>query len=38
MAARNGHLVLGDIRDATSVTEAAAHVDGIIHLAGVLGT
>ena len=31
-------LVLGDIRDATSVTEAAAHVDGIIHLAGVLGT
>lgn len=31
-------LVLGDIRDATAVTEAAAHVDGIIHLAGVLGT
>jgi UDP-glucose 4-epimerase len=31
-------LVLGDIRDATAVTEAAAHTDGIIHLAGVLGT
>jgi len=28
----------GDVRDATSVTEAAAHVDGIIHLAAVLGT
>jgi dTDP-D-glucose 4,6-dehydratase len=35
-----GHagLVLGDIRDATSVTEAVAHADGVIHLAGVLGT
>lgn len=32
------HVVLGDIRDATSVTEAAAHADGVIHLAGVLGT
>jgi UDP-glucose 4-epimerase len=32
------HLVLGDIRDATSVTEAVAHADGVIHLAGVLGT
>ncbi|MFE1849839.1 NAD-dependent epimerase/dehydratase family protein [Streptomyces sp. NPDC059489] len=29
---------LGDVRDATTVTEAAAHVDGIIHLAAVLGT
>lgn len=28
----------GDIRDATAVTEAMAHVDGWIHLAGVLGT
>lgn len=31
-------LVLGDIRDATAVTEAVAHADGVIHLAGVLGT
>ena len=31
-------LVWGDIRDATSVTEAVAHADGVIHLAGVLGT
>jgi UDP-glucose 4-epimerase len=31
-------MVLGDIRDATSVTEAVAHADGVIHLAGVLGT
>jgi len=31
-------VVLGDIRDATSVTEAIAHADGVIHLAGVLGT
>ncbi len=30
--------ILGDIRDATAVTEAAAHVDGVIHLAGILGT
>ena len=30
--------VLGDVRDATAVTEAVAHVDGVIHLAGVLGT
>lgn len=29
---------LGDVRDATAVTEFAAHVDGIIHLAAVLGT
>lgn len=29
---------LGDIRDATDVTEFAAHVDGIIHLAACLGT
>jgi len=34
----DAELVLGDIRDATSVTEAVAHVDGVIHLAGVLGT
>lgn len=29
---------LGDIRDETAMSELAAHVDGIIHLAGVLGT
>jgi UDP-glucose 4-epimerase len=29
---------LGDIRDAEAVTEAMAHADGFIHLAGVLGT
>lgn len=31
-------LFLGDVRDKTAVTEFAAHVDGIIHLAAVLGT
>jgi UDP-glucose 4-epimerase len=30
--------MLGDTRDETAVTELAAHVDGIIHLASVLGT
>lgn len=30
--------VLGDVRDATAVTEAMAHADAWIHLAGVLGT
>jgi UDP-glucose 4-epimerase len=29
---------LGDVRDATTVTEAMAHADGFIHLAGILGT
>lgn len=29
---------LGDVTDDTAVMEAAAHVDGIIHLAAVLGT
>lgn len=28
----------GDVRDATAVTEFAAHVDGVIHLAAILGT
>jgi nucleoside-diphosphate-sugar epimerase len=32
------HTILGDIRDAAAVTEAVAHADGVIHLAGVLGT
>lgn len=31
-------VMLGDTRDDTAVTELAAHVDGIIHLASVLGT
>lgn len=31
-------VMLGDVRDATAVTEAVAHVDAVIHLAGVLGT
>src|SRR6476661_6556542 len=29
---------LGDVRDPTAMTELTAHVDGIIHLAAVLGT
>lgn len=29
---------LGDVRDATAVSEAVAICDGVIHLAGVLGT
>jgi nucleoside-diphosphate-sugar epimerase len=28
----------GDIKDATLVTDAVSHVDGVIHLAGILGT
>lgn len=31
-------LYFGDIKDATLVTDAVSHVDGVIHLAGVLGT
>jgi UDP-glucose 4-epimerase len=31
-------VMLGDTRDEVQVTELAAHVDGIIHLASVLGT
>jgi len=30
--------VLGDVRDATSTSEAVSRCDGVIHLAGVLGT
>ena len=38
-----GHLdavtrILGDVRDPVAMTELAAHVDGIIHLAACLGT
>lgn len=32
------HVILGDVRDPNAVVEAMAHVDGFIHLAGVLGT
>lgn len=32
------HLRVGDIRDATAVNEAVAHAQGVMHLAGVLGT
>lgn len=36
---RNNHDgMLGDVRDSTIVYELAAHVDGIIHLAAILGT
>lgn len=31
-------VMLGDVRDSTAVFELAAHVEGIIHLAAVLGT
>jgi nucleoside-diphosphate-sugar epimerase len=31
-------IFLGDVRDETAMVEFAAHVDGIIHLAAVLGT
>ena len=31
-------VILGDITDPTAVNEAVAHVDAVIHLAGVLGT
>lgn len=33
-----GQTLLGDVRDETIVQELAAHVDGLIHLAAVLGT
>lgn len=31
-------LMIGDVRDEVAMVELAAHVDGIIHLAAVLGT
>jgi UDP-glucose 4-epimerase len=34
----NTELFMGDVRDEVAMTEFAAHVDGIIHLAAVLGT
>jgi UDP-glucose 4-epimerase len=36
--AENETYFLGDIRSEVDVTEFAAHVDGIVHLAAVLGT
>lgn len=35
---RDVELFLGDVRDPVAMTEFAAHVDGVIHLAAVLGT
>ena len=32
------NVILGDVRDPVAVTEAVAHADAVIHLAGVLGT
>ena len=34
----NGSVVLGDVRDPVAVGEAISHCDGVIHLAGLLGT
>ncbi|MFI5042392.1 MAG: NAD-dependent epimerase/dehydratase family protein [Acidimicrobiales bacterium] len=34
----SGVVVLGDIRDPVAVGEAVSHADGVIHLAGLLGT
>jgi UDP-glucose 4-epimerase len=36
--AQGEEFFLGDIRDETAVVELAAHVEGIVHLAAVLGT
>lgn len=35
---RDVEVFLGDVRDEVAMTEFAAHVDGMIHLAAVLGT
>jgi UDP-glucose 4-epimerase len=37
-AGQDWALMMGDIRDSTAMVELAAHCDGIIHLAAVLGT
>jgi UDP-glucose 4-epimerase len=37
-AGDNHSVYLGDVRDASSVSESVYHTDGVIHLAGVLGT
>jgi UDP-glucose 4-epimerase len=37
-AGQDCDVMMGDIRDATAMVELAAHCDGIIHLAAVLGT
>lgn len=37
-SAAGWQVMIGDIRDATAMVELAAHCDGIIHLAAVLGT
>jgi UDP-glucose 4-epimerase len=35
---RTTEWILGDVRDATAITDAISHVDACIHLAGILGT
>lgn len=35
---KNDEIYFGDIKDRTLVTDAVSHVDGVIHLAGILGT
>lgn len=37
-ATGNAEILLADIRDRTAMIEMAAHVDGVVHLAAVLGT
>lgn len=38
MAWGQREVMLGDVRDPVAMTELAAHVDGIVHLAAALGT
>ena len=35
---REKYLYVGDVRDSNAVTEAVSHVDGVIHLAAILGS